>query len=259
MDLIQALILAIIQGMTEFLPVSSSAHLILVPKIIGWNDQGLLFDIALHFGTLLAVLIYFRGDLAQMIEDLLRNRSHNIMQSDVMILIIATIPVVIVGGLFNDWIENNLRSSNVIATTSIIFGLILLASDKFSSSKNNLTLRIGLLIGLAQVLALIPGVSRSGITITMGLFMGLGRVKSAKFSFLLAIPVILGASVLQIYESYSIAFSSINYVLLLTGLSVSFLFAYFTIHWFLAFVTKVGMFPFVIYRIALGLFIFALL
>ena len=259
MDLIQALILAIIQGMTEFLPVSSSAHLILVPKIIGWNDQGLLFDIALHFGTLLAVLIYFRDDLAQMIEDLLRNRSDNIMQSDVMILIIATIPVVIVGGLFNDWIENNLRSSNVIATTSIIFGLILLASDKFSCSKNNLTLRIGLLIGLAQVLALIPGVSRSGITITMGLFMGLGRVKSAKFSFLLAIPVILGASVLQIYESYSIAFSSINYVLLLTGLSVSFLFAYFTIHWFLAFVTKVGMFPFVIYRIALGLFIFVLL
>ena len=259
MDLMQAIILAIIQGMTEFLPVSSSAHLILLPKIIGWNDQGLLFDIALHFGTLLAVLIYFRDDLAQMIEDLLRNRGDNIMQSDAMILIIATIPVVIVGGLFNDWIENNLRSSNVIATTSIIFGLILLASDKFGSNKNNLTLRIGLLIGLAQVLALIPGVSRSGITITMGLFMGLGRVKSAKFSFLLAIPVILGASVLQIYESYLIAFSSINYVLLFTGLSVSFLFAYFTIHWFLAFVTKVGMLPFVIYRIALGLFIFVLL
>ena len=259
MDLMQAIILAIIQGMTEFLPVSSSAHLILLPKIIGWNDQGLLFDIALHFGTLLAVLIYFRDDLAQMIEDLLRNRVDNIMQSDVMILIIATIPVVIVGGLFNDWIENNLRSSNVIATTSIIFGLILLASDKFGSDKNNLTLRIGLLIGLAQILALIPGVSRSGITITMGLFMGLGRVRSAKFSFLLAIPVILGASVFQTYESYLISFSSINYVLLFTGLSVSFLFAYFTIHWFLAFVTKVGMFPFVIYRIALGLFIFALL
>ena len=186
----QAIILAIIQGMTEFLPVSSSAHLILLPKIIGWNDQGLLFDIALHFGTLLAVLIYFRDDLAQMIEDLLRNRGDNIMQSDAMILIIATIPVVLVGGLFNDWIENNLRSSNVIATTSIIFGLILLASDKFGSNKNNITLRIGLLIGLAQVLALIPGVSRSGITITMGLFMGLGRVKSAKFSFLLAIPAV---------------------------------------------------------------------
>ena len=194
-----------------------------------------------------------------MIEDLLRNRGDNIMQSDAIILIIATIPVVLVGGLFNDWIENNLRSSNVIATTSIIFGLILLASDKFGSNKNNLTLRIGLLIGLAQILALIPGVSRSGITITMGLFMGLGRVKSAKFSFLLAIPVILGASVLQIYESYLIAFSSINYVLLFTGLSVSFLFAYFTIHWFLSFVTKVGMFPFVIYRIGLGLFIFVLL
>ena len=255
----QAIILAIIQGMTEFLPVSSSAHLILLPKIIGWNDQGLLFDIALHFGTLLAVLIYFKNDLGQMIKELLSNRGDNIMQSDAMILVIATIPVVIVGGYFNDWIENNLRSSNVIATTSIIFGLILLASDKFGSNKNNLTLRIGLLIGLAQILALIPGVSRSGITITMGLFMGLGRVKSAKFSFLLAIPVILGASVLQIYESYFIAFSSINYFLLFTGLIVSFLFAYFTIHWFLAFVTKVGMFPFVIYRIALGLFIFLLL
>ena len=259
MDLIQALILAIIQGMTEFLPVSSSAHLILIPKIIGWNDQGLLFDIALHFGTLLAVLIYFRDDLFQMIEDLIRNRGNNIMQSDVMILIIATVPVVLVGGLLNDWIEINLRSSNVIATTSIVFGLILLASDKFSSGKNNLTLQIGLLIGLAQVLALIPGVSRSGITITMGLFMGLGRVKSAKFSFLLAIPVILGASVLQAYELYSIGFSDINYILLLSGLSVSFLFAYYTIQWFLAFVTKVGMFPFVIYRIALGLSIFVFL
>ena len=259
MDLIQALILAIIQGMTEFLPVSSSAHLILIPKIIGWNDQGLLFDIALHFGTLLAVLIYFRDDLFQMIEDLIGNRGNNIMQSDVMILIIATVPVVLVGGLLNDWIEINLRSSNVIATTSIVFGLILLASDKFSPAKNNLTLQIGLLIGLAQVLALIPGVSRSGITITMGLFMGLGRVKSAKFSFLLAIPVILGASVLQAYELYSIGFSDINYILLLSGLSVSFLFAYYTIQWFLAFVTKVGMFPFVIYRIALGLSIFVFL
>jgi Uncharacterized bacitracin resistance protein len=172
MDLIQALILAIIQGLTEFLPVSSSAHLILISKIVGWDDQGLLFDIALHFGTLLAVLIYFKDELYQMIEDPLRNRGKNIMQSDLMILIIATLPVVIAGGIFNDWIESNLRSSNVIALTSIIFGFLLLASDKFSSGGKNLTLQIGLLIGLAQIPALIPGVSRSGITITMGLFMG---------------------------------------------------------------------------------------
>ena len=207
MDLIQALILAIIQGLTEFLPVSSSAHLILISKIVGWDDQGLLFDIALHFGTLLAVLIYFKDELYQMIEDPIRNRGKNIMQSDLMILIIATVPVVIAGGIFNDWIESNLRSSNVIALTSIIFGFLLLASDKFSSGGKNLTLQIGLLIGLAQILALIPGVSRSGITITMGLFMGLGRVESSKFSFLLAIPVIFAASVLQIYDLYSIAVS----------------------------------------------------
>ena len=215
MDLIQALILAIIQGLTEFLPVSSSAHLILISKIVGWDDQGLLFDIALHFGTLLAVLIYFKDELYQMIEDPIRNRGKNIMQSDLMILIIATVPVVIAGGIFNDWIESNLRSSNVIALTSIIFGFLLLASDKFSSGGKNLTLQIGLLIGLAQILALIPGVSRSGITITMGLFMGLGRVESSKFSFLLAIPVIFAASVLQIYDLYSIGFSDVNYVCLL--------------------------------------------
>ena len=219
MDLIQALILAIIQGLTEFLPVSSSAHLILISKIVGWDDQGLLFDIALHFGTLLAVLIYFKDDLYQMIEDPIRNRGKNIMQSDLMILIIATIPVVIAGGIFNDWIESNLRSSNVIAFDQYHFGFLLLASDKVSSGGKNLTLQIGLLIGLAQILALIPGVSRSGITITMGLFMGLGRVESSKFSFLLAIPVIFAASVLQIYDLYSVGFSDVNYAHLLTRLN----------------------------------------
>ena len=124
MDLIQTLILAIIQGLTEFLPISSSAHLILISKIAGWNDQGLLFDIALHFGTLLAVLIYFKDDLCRMIQDPIKNRGKNIVHSDLMILVIATIPVVIAGGLFNDWIEANLRSSNVIASTSIIFGFL---------------------------------------------------------------------------------------------------------------------------------------
>ena len=259
MDLIQAIILAIIQGLTEFLPVSSSAHLILISKLVGWNDQGLFFDIALHFGTLLAVLIYFKDDLFQMVEQPIRNRGKNIMQSDLMILVIATIPAVIAGGLFNDWIEANLRSSNIIALTSIIFGFLLFASDKVSSGTKKITLQIGLLIGLAQILALIPGVSRSGITITMGLFMGLGRVESSKFSFLLAIPVILAASVLQIYDLYSGGFSEINYIHLLTGLTTSFVIAYYTIHWFLAFVVRIGMLPFVLYRVVLGSAIFLLL
>ena len=259
MDLIQTLILAIIQGLTEFLPISSSAHLILISKIAGWNDQGLLFDIALHFGTLLAVLIYFKDDLCRMIEDPIKNRGKNIVNSELMILVIATIPVVIAGGLFNDWIEANLRSSNVIASTSIIFGFLLLASDKVSSGGKNLTLQIGLFIGLAQILALIPGVSRSGITITMGLFMGLGRVESARFSFLLAIPVILAASILQAYDLYSVGFLDINYIHLLTGLTVSFVIAYYTIHLFLAFVMKIGMLPFVLYRVVLGSAIFMFL
>ena len=255
MDLIQTLILAIIQGLTEFLPISSSAHLILISKIAGWNDQGLLFDIALHFGTLLAVLIYFKDDLCRMIEAPIKNRGKNIVHSDLMILVIATIPVVIAGGLFNDWIESNLRSSNVIASTSIIFGFLLLVSDKVSSAGKNLTLQIG----LAQILALIPGVSRSGITITMGLFMGLGRVESARFSFLLAIPVILAASILQAYDLYSVGFLDINYIHLLTGLTVSFVIAYYTIHLFLAFVMKIGMLPFVLYRVVLGSAIFMFL
>ena len=259
MDFIQAILLAIIQGLTEFLPVSSSAHLILFSKVIGWDDQGLLFDVALHCGTLLAVLLYFRNDLRKMIEQPIKNPEKDIMQSDLLILIIATIPVVIVGGLFNDLIEENLRSSNIIAITSILFGLLLFAADKIDSGGNQLTLRIGILIGLAQILALIPGVSRSGITITMGLFMGLGRIESAKFSFLLAIPVIIAASILQIYELYLIGFTNFILINVISGLIISFIIAYYTIHWFLSFVMKIGMLPFVIYRILLGFLIFSVL
>ena len=257
MDLMQAIILAIIQGMTEFLPVSSSAHLILLPKIIGWNDQGLLFDIALHFGTLLAVLIYFKNDLGQMIEDLLRNRGDNIMQSDPMILIIATIPVVIVGGLFNDWIENNLRSSNVIATTSIIFGLILLASDKCGSDKNNLTLRIGLLIGLAQILALIPGVSRAGITMTAARFLNFNRVDSGKISFLLSIPALAGASFLGLKDAFNEPIE-LNYLIIIAVI-LSFLFSYVTVKFFLNYLNKFSLNIFVIYRIIISLILFAII
>jgi undecaprenyl-diphosphatase len=164
-----------------------------------------------------------------------------------------------VGGLFNDLIEENLRSSNIIATTSILFGLLLFAADKIDSGVNQLTLRIGILIGLAQILALIPGVSRSGITITMGLFMGLGRIESAKFSFLLAIPVIIAASILQIYKLYFIGFTDFSLINVIIGLVISFIIAYYTIHLFLAFVMKIGMLPFVIYRVLLGLLIFSVL
>ena len=193
-----------------------------------------------------------------MIEDPIRNRGKNIMQSDLMILVIATMPIIIAGGIFNDWIESNLRSSNVIASTSIIFGFLLLASDKVSSGGKNLTLQIGLLIGLAQILALIPGVSRSGITITMGLFMGLGRVESSKFSFLLAIPVIFAASVLQ-NMTYINWFFRCQLCHICHWLNPLFVIAYYTIHWFLAFVMRIGMLPFVLYRVALGSAIFMLL
>ena len=232
MDLIQAIFLAIIQGLTEFLPVSSSAHLILFSKVIGWDDQGLLFDVALHFGTLLAVLLYFKNDLRKMIEQPIKNPEKDIMQSDLLILIIATIPVVIVGGLFNDLIEENLRSSNIIATTSILFGLLLFVADKIDSGVNQLTLRIGILIGLAQILALIPGVSRSGITITMGLFMGLGRIESAKFSFLLAIPVISGAGLLLALDTQS-GITFIPLSSLIVAFMSSFIIGYICLKWLL--------------------------
>jgi undecaprenyl-diphosphatase len=258
METLQAILLAIIQGLTEFLPISSSAHLILLSELSGWEDQGLVFDVALHFGTLLAVIFYFREEINEMLDVSNFKTMNTLIKSPLGVITIATIPIVIVGGFFNQFIETNLRTSEVIAIATIVFGLLLYLSDlKGKQANNNLkvTFGLGCLIGLAQVFALIPGTSRSGITITAALLLGFSRTEAARFSFLLAIPVIIAANILGIYEVIQTDTLVFNYLDLFIGVSISFLVAYLTIGWFLNLIERIGMLPFVIYRILLGIFI----
>jgi len=258
MDIIQTIILAIIQGLTEFLPISSSAHLILVSDLLDWSDQGIAFDVALHLGTLLAVLYYFRAEISDMLKAKHFTSMDNAINSQLGIIVISTLPIILVGGLFNDFVTENLRTSMVIALASIFFGIILYLADTNQQQRSqavNLSLKLGLIIGLFQVLALIPGTSRSGITIAAGLFLGLSRVEASRFSFLLAIPVIIAASVLQSYELFTNDQININYMNFILGIAISSFVAFLTIQWFLELVSKIGMLPFVIYRVLLGLII----
>ena len=258
MDIIQTIILAIIQGLTEFLPISSSAHLILVSDLLDWSDQGIAFDVALHLGTLLAVLYYFRAEISEMLKAKHFTSMDNAINSQLGIIVISTLPIILVGGLFNDFVTENLRTSMVIALASIFFGIILYLADTNQQQRSqvvNLSLKLGLIIGLFQVLALIPGTSRSGITIAAGLFLGLSRVEASRFSFLLAIPVIIAASVLQSYELFTNDQININYMNFILGIAISSFVAFLTIQWFLELVSRIGMLPFVIYRVLLGLII----
>jgi len=258
MDIIQTIILAIIQGLTEFLPISSSAHLILVSDLSDWSDQGIAFDVALHLGTLLAVLYYFKAEISDMVKAKHFTSMDNAINSQLGIIVISTLPIVLIGGLFNDFVNENLRTSVVIALASVFFGIILYLADINQQQRSrvvNLSLKLGLIIGFFQVLALIPGTSRSGITIAAGLFLGLSRVEASRFSFLLAIPVIIAASVLQSYELFTNDQISINYMNFILGIVISCFVAFLTIQWFLELVSRIGMLPFVIYRVLLGLII----
>ena len=259
METIQTILLAMIQGLTEFLPISSSAHLILLSEILGWNDQGLIFDISLHFGTLLAVVFYFKNDIYQMFSHSHFKDISTLINSPLGVITIATLPIVIVGGLFSGFIEENLRSPFVIALATIFFGVLLYLSDRkahLAIEKKVMTVGLGLIIGLSQILAVIPGTSRSGITITAALFLGFSRTEAARFSFLLSIPVIIAGNILGIYEFSRIEGMIFDYSDLLLGIGISFVIAYLTIKWFISFVERIGMLPFVIYRIFLGVIIF---
>ncbi len=260
MDLIQIIVLALVQGLSEFLPISSSAHLILVPKLLNWQDQGLAFDVAVHIGTLIAVVYYFRNDLITIIRDFFLSLQKRELVGESNIawaVLIATIPAGLVGLLFKDYIEIYLRSPLVIASTTIIFGLVLYLADRKSGQKSELkiTLKDALFIGFSQALALIPGTSRSGITITMALFLGYSKQAAAKFSFLLSIPIILLAGGLKALDLIKSKIE-VDWFSLGLGILLSFLSAYLCIYLFLKFIEKAGMLPFVIYRLLLGAFLF---
>lgn len=257
MDTIQIIILAIVQGLTEFLPISSSAHLILIPPLVGWPDQGLEFDVAVHLGTLIAVMVYFRQQISTMLVAWFYSLLGRGVDAEAKLawgIALATVPVCLAGLLLKGYIESDLRSPLVIAWATILFGLLLWAADAFARrrySEAQMSWRHYLLIGVAQVLALIPGTSRSGITMTAALMLGFEREVAARFSFLLSIPVILLSAGL-VSKDLLITTQTVDWFSLGLGTLVSGACAFICIHFFLKWIQQIGMLPFVVYRIALG-------
>lgn len=258
----QALILALLQGLTEFLPISSSAHLILPTLLLGWPDQGLAFDVAVHVGTLLAVLGYFRRDLARLTRAGwmgIKTRRMNAALGEIACLALASVPALVAGLLLGDRAEA-LRTLPVLAATSIVFALLLAFADRRRAAPRaaaRVNWPTALFIGLAQAFALIPGASRSGVTISAALLAGLSRAQAARFSFLLSIPIIAGAAVLKARDWLS-AGDAVSGTLLALAIPAAALTAYACIALFLAWVERVGMLPFVVYRLVLGTVLLAL-
>lgn len=262
-ELWQALLLALLQGLTEFLPISSSAHLVLPSLLLGWPDQGLAFDVAVHVGTLLAVMLYYRRDLWSMATGCLsaaREGRQNSESRLVLWLALATVPACVVGFWGGDLIESQLRSLPVIASTTLVFGLLLGWAEwraRRTGAPRPLTLVIALLVGLAQAFAPVPGVSRSGVTLTAGLLLGLSRQEAARFSFLLSIPVIAGAGLLKVLELLETG-EAVNWGQLSLAALASGLVAYACIGVFLRLLDRVGLMPFVWYRVALALLLYGI-
>jgi len=268
----QTLALAVIQGFSEFLPISSSAHLILPSLLLGWKDQGLMFDVAVHMGTLVAVVVYFWRDLLALIGDILPQARPTVggTPRELWRLVAATLPVLVAGLLLNGFIESTLRVLPVIATTTLLFGILLGWSHYHSRHKliesggsytvgDSVRLRHAVIIGVAQILALVPGTSRSGITITVGLFLGYSPAVAARFSFLLSVPVILGAMLFLALELASGIEARVPLMQMLVAATVAAISAYATIALFLAALNRMGLMPFVYYRLLLGIGLFAVI
>ena len=252
MSTLQAAILGLVQGLGEFLPISSSAHLVLIPWLFKWNDPGLTFDIALHIGTLIAVAIYFWKDWLKLITKGLtdvRSTEGKLF----WYLVAATIPGAVVGFLLEKKAETIFREPILIATMLILLGVLLYWADRRGVKHiemNRITFRTSLFIGLSQALAIIPGVSRSGITMTMGLLMGLTREGAARFSFLLAAPIIFGAALVKL--PFLVSNPSILTINFIIGILVSFVIGILSIGFLLRYVQTNNFLPFAWYRFILG-------
>ena len=258
MEVLHAFLLAVVQGLTEFLPISSSAHLVLLPIIMDWQDQGLVIDVAAHLGSLLAVLFYFRDDLGKLLGQALAPAGtpdkNEETRTLAWLLVWATLPILVLALFFHTYVVQYSRDAIVIALTSIFFGLLLgLADWRGSQTRRTrqLTTADALLIGFAQAFALIPGTSRAGVTMTAAMWLGLTRVEAARFSFLLAIPTIFAAAAFGSYQAVVQA-ASIQWGFGLGVLTCSAIVTFFCIHWFIKFIAQIGMLPFVIYRVLLG-------
>lgn len=257
MTTIQIIVLAVVQGLTEFLPISSSGHLVLVPYLVEWTDQGLAFDVAVHFGSLLAVVVFFREDIAGLLRGGVQLLGGDIRspQSYMALAIgLGTVPAAVAGMLFATWIEGNLRDPSIIVYTLAGFGVLMALADRYARRDRGIAevrIRDALVIGAAQAMALVPGTSRSGITITAGRLLGFERQDAARFSFLLSAPVILLATVYKGAEllvgNVPVAWGELG-----LGVVVSAIVAYLSIEFFMRFVTRIGLAPFAVYRLALA-------
>ncbi|HRG17193.1 MAG TPA: undecaprenyl-diphosphate phosphatase [Pseudomonadota bacterium] len=263
MELSHILLLALVQALAEFLPISSSGHLGLVGFLFGWAYQGVTFDLALHFGTLMAVLVYYRRDLVAIAVAMLkrdRSESGRAQHRLGIGLALGIIPAVVVGLLMGEETANALRVPALIAANLIVFGLVLGVADRVGGKTRgvfDLSIKEALLIGAAQALALIPGTSRSGITMSAGLFLGLNRHEAARYSFLMGVPVTAAAcahGALELYKSGE-TFAWADFAI---GAGVSAVAGIACIHFLLHFLRRLGLMPFVWYRIALGVFVLGL-
>ena len=257
MDLIQIVILSIVQGVTEFLPISSSAHLILTSKFFGWQDQGILFDIYVHGGSLLAIIYAFRKEVSILIQRAFSPYEENLL----LCLIIATLPVALAGFLGEHLIKENFRSLEFLILTTFLFAIFLFIADKYGKKTNSIEsigLKHSFIIGMFQILALIPGVSRSAITMIGALILSYNREDAARFSFLLSIPtlsaVLLGGSIDAIQSE-----ETVDWSILIFGGLISFITSLLCINLFLSFIQKIGFTPFVLYRIILSIILVGIL
>ena len=250
-NFLEILLLSIVQGISEFLPVSSSAHLFLISEIYKFKSQSLLIDVGLHLGSLLAIIFYFRNELKEIVNN----------KNLFFLMVLGSLPLIILGAIiYKTGLINYFRNIEVIAWTTLIFALLLYIADKFENKKkieSDLQLKSILIIGLFQILALIPGVSRSGIVITAGRFLNFSRYDSTKISFYLSIPAISGASFLSLR---SLVDKNIDLnLIVLVSILLSFIFSYLTIKYFLIFIKKFTLNTFVIYRIILSAILFLII
>ncbi len=264
MEFIHIILLSVIQGLTEFLPISSSGHLILAPLVFEFEDQGLALDAILHLGTLLAIIIYFRDDLSKLLFSLFDKKADPATRKLAVSILLASFPAGMIGLFAMNYIEDNLRVPQFLALNLLVWSMVFFIADKNSAREKtpkteifNLTLGQVMLIGFAQAIALLPGTSRSGITIAAGLFSNLSHTTAARFSFLLGTPIIMAAGLhsLASWVSHPGEHQIYNYTQLGVGFLVSFIVGYLSIKLLLKIVARVGLMPFIIYRVFLAVFI----
>jgi undecaprenyl-diphosphatase len=268
MGWIEAVVLGLVQGLTEFLPISSSAHLRVVGEAFGWDDPGAAFTAITQIGTEAAVLLYFRHDIARIITSWLRSlrRRGEPLDADARmgwLIIVGSVPIVVLGLLLQDRIETTFRDLRIVATALVLFSLVLFWADRVGAKKrelDRLTVGHGIAFGFAQAAALVPGVSRSGGTITMGLFLGYSRAAAARYSFLLAVPAVLGSGFFQVYEVLTgdVAGAGVEWGPTVLATVLAFGVGLTVIAWLLRYLDRGSFTPFVVYRIVVGLLVLGL-